>query len=169
MLIAPVAPPAALGGEAVAPAALDSSPAAGLFVMLQGNVTTVPAAPPTVISTNPLVIEQSRSLTGHIDRLGDVTGIVTVICNYTTGTYATSFTLQTSPGNTVTGTGTGWLTPTATSGAFAYTEINTISGGTGTFAGALGVIICRGQVNASTGVEVGNLAGAILPAHDRRH
>ena len=174
MHVAPAAPPAAFAHRAAgALALLDSGQAAhaaGAFVLLRGDLETVPASPPTVTSTNPLVFVQSRALTGHASHIGDIKGTVTVTCNMAAGTYTTSFTLETSRGDTITGTGTGWLTPTATPGVFAYTEINTISGGTGRFAGAVGAIVCQGQLNMSTGVEAGKLAGAILlaPGHDHQ-
>ncbi len=166
MPVAPAAPPAALSR---ASAVADSARAAGAFILLQGDVKTVPTSPPKVISANPLVMVQSRSLTAHLDRIGDVKGTVTVTCNFTTGTYTTSFTLQTSQGDTITGTGRGWLSPTATPGVLAYTEINTISGGTGRFAGAAGALVCRGQLNTTTGAEAGSLAGVILLASGRGH
>jgi hypothetical protein len=174
MHAAPLAPPAALAHKtAGALAVLDSAQAAhagGGFVMLKGHLQTVPSAPPAVASTNPLVVVQARSLTGYASHIGDIKGTVTVTCDMTAGTYTTSFTLQTSQGDTITGTGAGWLTPTATPGVLTYTEINTISGGTGRFAGAVGAIVCQGQLNMSTGLEAGNLAGAILlaPGHDHQ-
>jgi hypothetical protein len=175
MLKAPVAPPAALGREAARAAVVHdpgkAAQAAEVALKLHGELTAVPVAPPRVISANPLVVVQVNSFSGHLDPLGDVHGTCTLTINETAGTFTASSIMQTTQGDTITATHTGILIPTADKAVVDYAEVVTITGGTGRFAGATGVIYGEGQVNTSTGIDHEQLWGVLVlaPAHGPGH
>lgn len=110
---------------------------------LSGQVTSV-----TPISQEVLVF--SVFVSGLATHLGSFEGEAEIVQNVITGSYSGTFTWIAANGDTVTGTFTGQLIPTATPGLFDNLEEITIAGGTGRFSNATGSAVATGQLDQTT-------------------
>ena len=103
------------------------------------------------------------------------TGIGTVIgpfsftmdnrVNVTNGTDAGAVTLIAANGDTITATFTGSGEPTAEPNVFSITEVYTITGGTGRFAGAQGSFILERLASGVTFLTSGSFHGTMTAPH----
>lgn len=72
-----------------------------------------------------------------------------------------SFTLTAANGDIIFGTYSGRVAPTGDLNVLAYDDPGVITGGTGRFAGAVGIVTQRGLANLATGEYEGILAGSV--------
>jgi hypothetical protein len=72
-----------------------------------------------------------------------------------------SFTLTAANGDTIFGTYGGQVSPTRDATVFAYDDPGVITGGTGRFAGASGIVGTSGVVNLATGEYSGAITGSL--------
>jgi hypothetical protein len=138
---------------AVPAAALNQVPFKG---SLQGHEIDTPQGgpPPTTLSVD-----------------GNATGVATLVGQFSfsyqltvilaNGTATGSAQLIAANGDSVFTTVAGSSEPTTTPGVNSITEINTITGGTGRFAGAQGSFIVERLINLATGFTSGSFHGSI--------
>jgi hypothetical protein len=135
---------------------------AGNQVPLKGDITIVPdGSPSVVISTDPLIVRQSRSITGIVSHLGRVEGTIVQNVNLQNLNFFGVFTLYGANGDSITGEVTGNLVFTEDPTILDVIEAINITGGTGRFAGATGSAIGDGQANRATGVALESFRGVI--------
>lgn len=106
-----------------------------------------------VISVAPVsqeVLVFGVSVSGIATHLGSFEGEAEIVQNVVTGSYSGTFTWIAANGDTVTGTFTGQLIPTATPGLFDNLEEITITGGTRRFSNATGHAVAVGQLDQTT-------------------
>jgi hypothetical protein len=99
---------------------------------------------------------------GHATHLGDFTTHYRECFVAATGAVTDgSFTLTAANGDTISGTYGGQVSPTGEATVFAYDDPGDITGGTGRFADAGGVVDTRGVVNLATGGYSGTITGRV--------
>ena len=106
-----------------------------------------------VISVTPVsdeVLVFRVTVTGIATHLGSFKGEAEIAQNVVTGSYSGTFTWIAANGDTVTGTFTGQLIPTATPGLFDNIEEITVTGGTRRFSNATGHAVAAGQLDQTT-------------------
>ena len=123
---------------------------------IQGHEIGTPQGgpPPTT-----LIVDGSP--TGIATQVGQFTFLYQLTVNLANGTATGSARLIAANGDTVYTTIAGSSEETATPGVDSITEINTITGGTGRFAGAQGSFTVERLVNLVTGFTSGSLHGTI--------
>ena len=123
---------------------------------LQGQETDTPQGgpPPTTLIAN-------GSATGIATQVGQFSFTYQLTVNLANGTATGSAHLVAANGDSIDTTITGSSDLTATPGFASITEINTITDGTGRFAGAQGSFIVERLVNLATGFTSGSFHGTI--------
>jgi hypothetical protein len=110
--------------------------------------------------TSGIVVDVTGS--GHATQLGDFTTHYRECFFPATGAVTDgSFRLTAANGDTIVGTYGGQVSPTGDSTVFAYDDPGVITGGTGRFAGASGIVDTRGVVNLATGEYSGTITGSV--------
>jgi hypothetical protein len=128
---------------------------AGDHVPIKGKVTIVPdsSVPPVIISTSPLIVQDTRLISGEARPLGPCTGVIvetiTFNSNRTVAAFLGTFTLAGSNGDSITGTAAGTLVFNSETGVFDVTETFVITGGTGRFNGATGSATGEGEASTA--------------------
>jgi hypothetical protein len=113
--------------------------------------------------TSGMVLEVSG--TGHSTQLGSYTGRYRECLDPATGAVTDgTFTLTTAHGDKVFGTYTGQAMPTDDPTVVTYDDPGVITGGTGRFAGAGGVMTTSGHANMATGEYRGSITGSVSHA-----
>jgi len=123
---------------------------------LQGQEIDTPEGgpPPTTLSAD-------GSATGMATLVGQFSFSYQLTVNLANGTATGSGHLIAANGDSVDTTIAGSSEPTATPGVLSITEIDTITGGTGRFAGAQGSFTVERLINQATGFTSGSFHGAI--------
>ena len=123
---------------------------------IQGQETDTPQGgpPPTSLMVN-------GSATGIASHVGQFSFDYQLTVNLSNGTATGSAHLIAANGDSISTTIAGSSAPTATPGVASITEINTITGGTGRFAGAQGSFITERLINLATGLTSGSFHGSI--------
>jgi hypothetical protein len=123
------------------------------------EIDTLQGNPPTKISVD-------GSLTGTATQLGQFTLTYKVTVNLADGSATGSAVLTTANGDTISTTLIGQGIPVNGSTTLnRIVEINTITAGTGKFAGAKGSFITHRMIDLASGLTFGSLHGAItLPS-----
>jgi hypothetical protein len=157
---------------AVVPMLAPTSPVvAGDQVPLKGEITIVPGGPTVVISVSPLIVQQTRSITGVVSHLGRCEGVIVQNINLSNPaniTFAGSFELVGASGDSASGDVTGALVPTSDPGFLAVEEVIVITGGTGRFARAIGGATGEGRADRSSGEAIESFRGTISRPNSRR-
>jgi hypothetical protein len=110
--------------------------------------------------TSGVVVDVTGS--GHATHLGDFTTHYRECFDPATGAVTDgSFTLTAANGDTILGTYGGQVSPTGDSTVFVYDDPGVITGGTGRFAGASGIVGTSGVVNLATGEYSGTITGSL--------
>jgi len=110
--------------------------------------------------TSGIVVDVTGS--GHATHLGDFTTHYRECFVPATGAVTNgSFTLTAANGDMVFGTYGGQVSPTGDSNVFSYEDPGVITGGTGRFAGASGIVDTSGVVNLATGEYGGTITGSV--------
>jgi hypothetical protein len=122
---------------------------------LQGKETS------TEIGTPPTTAIANGSARGIATTVGQFSFTYQLTVTLATGTATGSAHLVAANGDSVYTTVAGSLALTATPGIATVTEINTITGGTGRFAGAQGSFTVERLLNLGTGFTSGSFHGAI--------
>jgi hypothetical protein len=100
--------------------------------------------------------------TGHATHLGNFTTHYRECFVPATGAVTDgSFTLTAANGDTIFGAYGGQVSPTGDLNVFAYDDPGVITGGTGRFAGASGIVGTNGVVNLATGEYSGTITGSV--------
>jgi hypothetical protein len=116
--------------------------------------------------TSGVVVDVTGS--GHATQLGNFTTHYRECFVPATGAVTDgSFTLTAANGDTIFGTYRGQVSPTGDSTVFAYDDPGVITGGTGRFARASGVVDTGGVVNLATGEYSGTIAGSLTSPFSR--
>ena len=125
---------------------------------IQGHESDTPQGgpPPTTLAVD-------GSATGIGTLVGQFSFTYQLTVNLTNGTATGSAHLIAANGDSIYTTIAGSSEETATPGVDSLTEINTITGGTGRFAGAQGSFTVERLVNLVTGFTSGSLHGTITP------
>jgi hypothetical protein len=123
---------------------------------LQGQETDTPQGGPP-----PTTLIVDGSATGIATLVGQFSFTYQLTINPANGTATGSAHLIAANGDSVDTTIAGSLELTATPGIASITEINTITGGTGRFAGAQGTFIVERLLNLVTGFTSGSFHGTI--------
>ena len=123
---------------------------------IQGHEIDTPQGgpPPTT-----LIVE--GSVTGIATQVGQFSFTYQLTVTLANGTATGSAQLTAANGDSIFTTVAGSSEPTATPGVASITEINTITGGTGRFAGAQGSFTVERLVNLVTGFTSGSFHGTI--------
>jgi hypothetical protein len=123
---------------------------------MQGHEIDTPQGgpPPTTVSA-------SGSGTGIGTLLGEFSFTYELTITLANGTATGSAHLIAANGDSIDTTVAGSSEPTATPGVLSITELNTITGGTGRFAGAQGSFTMERLVNSVTGFTSGSFHGTI--------
>jgi hypothetical protein len=123
---------------------------------LQGHEIDTPedGPPPTTVNVD-------GSATGIATHVGQFSFSYQLTVTLANGTSTGSAQLIAANGDSVFTTVTGSSEPTATPGVLSITEVDTITGGTGRFAGALGSFTIERLVNQATGLTSGSFHGTI--------
>jgi len=140
-------------GLAVPAAALNQVPFKG---SIQGHETSTPQGGPP-----PTTLVVDGSATGIATLVGQFSFTYELTVNLANGTSTGSARLIAANGDSVYTTIAGSLELTATPGVASITEINTITGGTGRFAGAQGSFTVERLLNLATGFTSGSFHGTI--------
>ena len=123
---------------------------------LQGQETDTPQGGPP-----PTTVIADGSATGIATHVGQFSYTYQLTVNLANGTATGSAQLVAANGDSIDTTITGSSDLTATPGFATITEINTITGGTGRFAGAQGSFTVERLVNLATGFTSGSFHGTI--------
>jgi hypothetical protein len=123
---------------------------------LQGHETDTPQGGPP-----PTTLIADGSATGIATHVGQFSFTYQLTVNLANGTATGSARLVAANGDSVYTTIAGSSELTATPGVASITEINTITGGTGRFAGAQGSFTVERLVNLVTGFTSGSFHGTI--------
>jgi hypothetical protein len=100
--------------------------------------------------------------TGHATQLGTFSSHYRECLDPATGAVTHgSFTLTAANGDTVFGTYSGQVSPTADPNVIVYDDPGVITGGTGRFAGASGSVTQSGVANLATGEYHGTITGSV--------
>jgi hypothetical protein len=123
---------------------------------LQGHEIDIPQGgpPPTTLSV-------TGSATGVATLIGEFSVSYELTVNLADGTATGSAHWIAANGDSIDTTIAGSSEPTATPGVVSITEINTITGGTGRFAGVQGSFTVERLVNLATGFTSGSFHGTI--------
>jgi len=123
---------------------------------IQGQETDTPQGgpPPTTLSVD-------GSAKGIATHVGQFSFAYQLTVNLANGTATGSARLIAANGDSVDTTIAGSIELTATPGVASITEVNTITGGTGRFAGAEGSFTVERLVNLATGFTSGSFHGTI--------
>jgi hypothetical protein len=123
---------------------------------IQGHETDTPQGgpPPTTLSVD-------GSATGIATHVGQFSFTYELTVNLANGTATGSAHLIAANGDSIYTTIAGSSELTATTGVVSITEINTITGGTGRFAGAEGSFTVERLLNLVTGFTSGSFHGTI--------
>ena len=123
---------------------------------IQGQEIDTPQGgpPPTTLSVN-------GSDTGIASHLGQFSFTYQLTVNLANGTATGAGHLIAANGDSISTTIAGSSEPTAIPGVASITEINTITGGTGRFAGAQGSFIVERLLNLANGFTSGSFHGTI--------
>jgi hypothetical protein len=152
--------PKALIGLLVLPAlALPMQAAAKDRLPLKGSETgTFQLLGPC--ETSGLILEVNG--TGHTTQLGNYSGDYRECLDPATGAVTGgTFTLTAASGDKVFGTYSGQAHPTDNLNVVAYEDPGVITGGTGRFAGAGGIMTTSGLANLATGEYRGTITGSL--------
>ncbi len=103
----------------------------------------------------------SGSATGNATQLGRYTATFQETVELFGATSVGAITLVAANGDNVFATQTGIGIPTSDPDVFTITEVNTITGGTGRFAGATGTFTIERVVDLTTGLSSGSFTGMI--------
>ena len=120
---------------------------------LQGHETDTPQGPTT--------LSVDGSATGMGTHVGEFSFRYQLTVNLANGTATGAAQLIAANGDAIYTTVAGSSEPTATPGVVSITEINTITGGTGRFAGAQGSFTVERLLNQGTGLTSGSFHGTI--------
>jgi hypothetical protein len=123
---------------------------------LQGQETDTPQGGPP-----PTTLNVDGNTTGITTLVGQFSFTYQLTVNLADGTATGSAHLVAANGDSIDTTITGSNDVTATPGFATITEINTITGGTGRFAGAQGSFTVERLVNLATGFTSGSFHGTI--------
>ena len=107
-----------------------------------------------------LVVEGSG--VGNATELGRFTAIFNEQVDLSTGIGTGTFTFLAANGDTLSASFTGHSTPTPDPNVFTLEEVETITSGTGRFAGATGTFTLERVLNLTSGVSTGSFSGTIL-------
>jgi hypothetical protein len=100
--------------------------------------------------------------TGHTTQLGNYSGIYRECLDPATGAVTGgTFTLTAANGGKVFGNYSGQALPTDDPNVVAYRDPGVITGGTGRFAGASGILVTSGLANLATGDYRGTITGSM--------
>ena len=100
--------------------------------------------------------------TGHATQLGNYNGNYRECLDPATGAVTRgTFTLTAANGDKVFGTHSGQALPTDDPNVVHYEDPGVITGGTGRFAGAGGILTTRGLANLATGDYTGTITGSV--------
>ena len=146
---------------AVAAAAQQQVPFKG---SLQGHETDTPVGGPP-----PTAVNADGSATGIAIHVGQFSFSYQLTVTLADGTATGSAQLIAANGDSVFTTVAGSSEPTATPGVFSITEVDTITGGTGRFAGAQGSFTVERLVNLATGLTSGSFHGTITSPGAAKH
>jgi hypothetical protein len=112
----------------------------------------------TAVAVPPILFVDSNAA-GHATLLGQYTATFDFQVDLRTAMASGTFTMTAANGDTLFGTFTGHATP---AGSFAaIVETDTITGGTGRFAGATGIFTVERLLDQATGISSGSFDGAI--------
>jgi hypothetical protein len=134
--------------------------AAGDQVPFEGSIqeheidTPQGGPPPTTLNVD-------GSATGIASHVGQFSFTYLLTVNLANGTATGTAHLIAANGDSIYSTVAGSSEPTATPGVASITEINTITGGTGRFAGAQGSFTVERLINQITGFTSGSFHGTI--------
>ena len=123
---------------------------------LQGHEIDTPQGGPP-----PTTLIVDGSATGIATQVGQFSFSYQLTVNLANGTATGSARLIAANGDSIDTTIAGSSEPTATPGVASITEINTITAGTGRFAGAEGSFTVERLVNLATGFTSGSFHGTI--------
>ena len=123
---------------------------------LQGHETGTPQGGPP-----PTTLLVDGSATGMGTHVGEFSFRYQLTVTLANGTATGAAQLIAANGDTIFTTVAGSSEPTATPGVVSITEINTITGGTGRFAGAQGSFTLERLLNQGTGLTSGSFHGTI--------
>jgi hypothetical protein len=99
---------------------------------------------------------------GHTTRLGNYSGNYRECLDPATGAVTGgTFTLTAANGDKVFGTYSGQANPTDNPNVIAYQDPGVITGGTGRFAGAGGILTTSGLADLATGEYTGTIGGSV--------
>ena len=123
---------------------------------LQGHEIDTPQGgpPPTTVNAD----GSAKGIATHVGQFSFSYQLTVILAN---GTATGSAQLIAANGDSVFTTVAGSSEPTATPGVLSITEINTITGGTGRFAGAEGSFTVERLVTQATGFTSGSFHGTI--------
>ena len=123
---------------------------------MQGQEIDTPEGgpPPTTLSAD-------GNTTGIATNVGQFSFSYQLTVNLANGTATGSAQLIAASGDSIFTTVAGSSEPTATPGVLSITEVDTITGGTGRFAGAQGSFTVERLANQATGFTSGSFHGAI--------
>jgi hypothetical protein len=107
-----------------------------------------------------LIVEGSG--TGRATELGRFTVTFHEEVDLSTGIGTGTFTFVAANGDTLTSSFIGNATPTPDPNILLLEEVDTITGGTGRFAGATGTFTLERVLNLTSGVSTGSFSGTIL-------
>jgi hypothetical protein len=123
---------------------------------MQGHEIDTPQGGPP-----PTTLLVDGSTTGIGTHVGEFSFNYRATVNLADGTATGSAQLIAANGDSILTTFAGSSEPTTTPGVSSITEVNTITGGTGRFAGAQGSFTVERLVNLGTGVTSGSFHGTI--------
>jgi hypothetical protein len=150
LLIAGLILTAALAGPAAAQKLVPFNGA------MQGHEIDTPQGGPP-----PTTLLADGSVRGIATLVGEFSLTYTLTVNLADGTATGSAQLIAANGDSIFTTIVGSSEPSGTPGVLSITEINTITGGTGRFAGATGSFTTVRLINAATGLTSGSFHGMI--------
>jgi hypothetical protein len=123
---------------------------------MQGHETDTPQGGPP-----PTTLLADGSVRGIATLVGQFSLTYTLTVNLADGTATGSAQLIAANGDSIITTIVGSSEPSGTPGVLSVTEINTVTGGTGRFAGATGSFTTMRLVNVATGLTSGSFHGMI--------
>ena len=123
---------------------------------MQGHETDTPQGGPP-----PTMLLADGSVRGIATLVGQFSLTYTLTVNLADGTATGSAQLIAANGDSMSTTIVGSSEPSGTPGVLSVTEINTVTGGTGRFAGATGSFTTMRLVNVATGLTSGSFHGMI--------
>ena len=131
---------------------------------IQGDEIDTPQGGPP-----PTTLNVDGNTTGIATHVGQFSFSYQLTVTLADGTATGSAQLIAANGDSVFTTVAGSSEPTATPGVFSITEVDTITGGTGRFAGAQGSFTVERLVNLATGLTSGSFHGTITSPGAAKH